>query len=393
MRSVLSRTDRAWAEINMSNLIHNARALQKALPKGCDIMAVVKADAYGHGAAEVSRALEREGINAFAVATADEGIALRKAGINGEILVLGYTPPMRAAELWRYRLSQTVTDSEYADELSGCGKPLSVHVKVDTGMHRLGESCGHADSIERMFGLKYLKVSGIFTHLCVCDSEEADDIEFTDTQARRFRSLLSELERRGITLPKTHMQSSYGVLNRLGEGCGWARIGIALYGAAALRSGGKYVDLRPVLALKARVALVRDIAAGESAGYGRRFIAPRNTRLAVITIGYADGVPRGLSCGRGYALVRGRRAPIAGLICMDQLTIDATDIPGISRGDIVTIIGADGAEEITAAEAAQRAGTIPNELLCRLGDRPQRVYICDNAYRITEESLGRYASI
>lgn len=373
------RTERAWTEIDIGNLIHNARALRCALPEACGIMAVVKADAYGHGGVEAARALSREGVSAFAVATIDEGAALRRNGIGGEILILGFTDPLRAPELSRLRLSQTIVDSEYAAELDRAGKPVTVHIKVDTGMHRLGENCDNVSAIEAMFRLKHLSVNGIFTHLCTLDGGGTGGAEFAELQEQRFRILLGELKARGVRIPKTHVQSSYGVL-RCNDGCCYARVGIALYGAASLKSGGRYIDLRPVLALKARVALVRTISSGESAGYGLMFTARRDTRIAVLTIGYADGIPRNMSRGRGCALVRGRRAPIIGNICMDQLMIDVTDIPQVKRGDTATLIGHDGAEEITAMQAAQAAGTIPNELLCRLGGRLERVYIREQAY-------------
>ncbi len=368
---------RVWAEIDIGSLVHNVRALRGVLPRGCDIMAVVKADAYGHGDVETARALSREGVSSFAVATIDEGLCLRRNGIRGEILILGYTGPKRAAELSLYRLTQTIVDYDYALELERARKFVRAHIKVDTGMHRLGESWEHVSRIEEMFKLRHIKIVGIFTHECVSDSAAAGDVEFTRMQERRFGELLEKLKDRGIDIPKTHVQSSYGVLG-CSEGCACVRTGLALYGAVRLESGGRYVDLKPVLALKARVSLVRTIAAGESAGYGRAFTASRDTRIAVLPVGYADGVPRSMSNGNGYVLLRGRRAPIVGSICMDQLMIDVTDIPGAARGDIATLIGADGHEEITAVKAAKCASTIPNELLSRLGGRIERVYIYEN---------------
>ncbi len=378
MSMTLCPKGRAWMEVDLGALAHNARALRKALPRGCDIVAVVKADAYGHGGIEVARALSCEGVGSFAVATIDEGLRLRRNGIMGDILILGYTDSKRAAELSRYRLTQTLVDYVYARELECAKKYVRAHIKVDTGMHRLGESWEHISRIEEMFKYRHIKIDGIFTHECVSDSEAPGDVEFTRLQEQRFGELLKKLKERGIDIPKTHVQSSYGVL-RCGEGCAYVRTGLALYGAVRLESGGRYLDLKPVLALKTRVSLVRTIAAGESAGYGRTFKAPKDTRIAVLSIGYADGIPRSMSGGNGYALLHGRRAPIIGNICMDQLMIDVTDIPGCSRGDTATLIGSEGLEEITAMQAAKCAGTIPNELLCRLGGRLERVYIYENA--------------
>ena len=362
--------DRAWVEISLKDLQHNAAVIQKTLPEGCEIMAVVKANAYGHGDVEVSKALSRVGIKAFAVATIDEGIHLRKRGVRGEILVLGYTNPRSARTLSKYRLSQTVVDAQYARELSGMGKKLRVHLKVDTGMHRLGERYDHAQEIAQVFDCPRLRVSGIFTHLCVSDSNNAEDVAFTGEQIQRFYDLLEELKKRNIPIPKIHVQSSYGVLNYPEMQCDYARVGIALYGAVGKTK--QDIDLKPVLSLKASVALVRTIAAGESVGYGREFVAQRETQMAVLPIGYSDGVPRNFE--GSYALLQGSRAPIIGRICMDQLMIDVTDIPGVKRGDIATLIGRDGMDEISAVQAAANAGTIPNEVLSRLSGRLERVY-------------------
>lgn len=369
--------DRAWAEINLANLRYNVRAFQEILPAGCEIMAVVKANAYGHGDLPVSACLNRIGINAFAVATTDEGISLRRAGIKGEILILGYTPAARASALFHYRLSQTVADAEHARELNCFGRAIRVHIKVDTGMNRLGESYRHVSEIASVFDCKNLKVAGIFTHLCAPDSPDEADVAFTKRQIQCFYELLDQLKARHIPVPPVHVQSSYGILNYPGLQCGYARIGIALYGVLSTLGANTRcsLDLRPVLALKSRIVLARTIAPGESVGYGREFIAPKEMRIAVISIGYADGFPRSLSMGKGCVLIGGCRAPILGRICMDQLIADVTDIPDIRRGDAVTLIGRDGSEEITAEETAFRAGTITNELLSRLSDsRLERIF-------------------
>ena len=365
--------DRAWVEIILKNLCHNARALQEALPKGCRLMAVVKANAYGHGDIEVSKALNRIGVRAFAVATIDEGIRLRENGIQGEILILGHTDSLRALQLYQYRLSQTVVDVQYAAVLSNTRKPVQVHIKVDTGMHRLGESYDHASKIAPLFHYGHLKVNGIFSHLCVSDSIKAEDINFTKLQIKRFFGLLEELKAYQIEIPKTHIQSSYGVLNYPEIRCDFARLGLALYGAS--HKGKQNVNLKPVLSLKARVVLIKKISAGESVGYGRQFVAERDTRIAVLPIGYADGIPRNLGNEQGCVLLHGCRAPIIGGICMDQLMVDVTDIPNIKCGDTATLIGCDGTDEITVKEVAENAGTIPNELFSRLSSRLERIFI------------------
>lgn len=376
-----SGTDRAWAEINLANLRHNVKILGEALPGKCKIMAVVKGNAYGHGLAPVAVCLNRCGISSFAVATVDEGIILRKNRVKGEILVLGYTPAERAGELFGYSLSQTVADAEHAKELNSFGKPIRVHIKVNTGMNRLGEDCGHVFEIASVFNLKNLKVEGIYTHLCASDSLKEQDTEFTKRQTDNFYELLDKLAEMDIRIPPVHIQSSFGVLNHPELQCDYARIGIALYGVLSKygQSTKLKPDLKPVLALKSKVALTRTVEAGENIGYGRDYTMPCERKIAVVSIGYADGFSRSLSA-KGYVLINGRRAPIIGKICMDQLMVDISDIPGVKRGDVVTLIGKDGTEEITAEQAAFNAGTITNEFLSRLGElRLKRVYLdCEN---------------
>lgn len=368
--------DRAWAEIDWNHLKHNVEILKTAMPQECKLMAVVKANAYGHGDVKVAGYLNEIGVSDFAVATIDEGIHLRTHNIRGNILILGYTDPQRSSELVGYRLVQTVADYKHARQLNATQQRIEVHIKVDSGMHRLGEDCANMEEIAEIFQLRNLKVSGIFTHLCVSDSTRAEDIAFTNAQLQQFYSLLKDLKQRSIALPKIHIQSSYGILNYPEVKCDYARIGIALYGALS-SPGDKtkiQADLSPVLSLKTRVALIRQIASGESVSYGRMFTAARNTRIAVLPIGYADGIPRDLSNGKGGVLIHGHRAPIIGRICMDQLMVDITDISDVKRGDVATLIGQDGCERISAEEMAGSAGTITNELLSRLGERLERIY-------------------
>lgn len=359
--------ERAWLELDEDALRHNAAVLTRALPPGCRLMAVVKADAYGHGAARVGLCLNKAGVTAFAVATVDEGAALRRAGVAGEILVLGYTPPERAEALAEFDLIQTLLSEPYARALEARGVPLRAHLKLDTGMHRLGYDPADLPAVCRGYRMKHIRVCGIFTHLCGADSREEADIRFTREQAAVFRGVLEALRRADIRPGKTHILSSFGLLNFPELGGDYARVGLALYGACSPGAAG--LHLRPVLSLRARIVLVRTVAKGEGVGYGRQFRADRDSRVAVVSIGYADGVPRALSNGAGRVLTEGREAPILGLVCMDQLMVDVTDIPAAEAGSVVTILGRDGALEITAGEAAARAGTIPNELLSRLGSR------------------------
>jgi len=370
-------TDRSWLEFDLENLKHNAVALQAAMPDGCELMAVVKADAYGHGAMIVSTCLSEIGIKAFAVATIDEGIRLRRNGIKGEILVMGYTSPLRAKELQKYHLMQTLIDFKYATALDQMGYDINTHIKIDTGMHRLGLNVDDVCDVAQIFQLIHLKVSGIYTHLCVSDSINTEDNAFTYRQIKDFYHLLKTLVMEDIKLPKIHIQSSYGLLNYPKLRCDYARIGIALYGSSTTLGDqtNLRIDLRPVLSLKSQVVLIREIKHGDSVGYSKAFTAKRDSRIAILPIGYADGLPRNLSCGNGDVLIHGRRVPIIGRICMDQLVVDITDVPDVNIGDIATLIGKDGLAEISAAEVAQKSGSITNELLCRMGKRLRRKYI------------------
>lgn len=366
--------DRAWIELDLDNLRHNVNEFRNALQPGCELMAVMKAEAYGHGMYEAAVCVSRMGVNAFAVASVEEGIRLRRFGISGEILILGYTDPERAKELCRYDLTQTLIDYPYARLLNQQQRAVKVHVKVDTGMHRLGFGVEKADRIAHVFSMKHLKVCGIYTHLCAADSLEAEDVRFTKQQIGSFYGLLEKLKERGIAIPKVHIQSSYGFLNYPELSCDYVRAGIALYGVLSAPGDRTRLelDLRPVLSLKSKVVLIRKIRRGESVGYGRAFTAERDSRIAVLPLGYGDGLPRNLSCGRTQAVIRGQRVPVIGRICMDQLMVDITDAQGIFVGDTAAFIGWDGSLEAAAPDLADQSGTITNELLSRLGGRLTR---------------------
>ncbi len=367
---------RAWAEIDMDRLKHNVNQLKLLLPHDCQLMAVVKSNAYGHGDIEISKSLNKVGVYAFAVATLSEGIELRNNKIKGEILILGYTHPDEAPLLVRYDLTQTVVDYEYAEILDSTGLKIKVHIKIDTGMHRLGESNDALSNLDRTYNCKNLIVGGTYTHLSSADSAEPSNILFTKEQIKKFYSTLNYLKSHNRNPSKIHIQSSYGILNYPELDCDYARVGIALYGVLSKENEKTKIRaaLEPVLSLKARIVLTKEIQEGESVGYGRSFIAVKRTKIAVLCIGYADGIPRSLSCGKGYVLIKGKKAPIIGNICMDQLTVDISDIPDVQQGDIATLIGDDGNEAITAEQVASLAGTITNELLSRLGNRIERVY-------------------
>lgn len=365
---------RAWIELDRAALRHNVEYLRALLPPGCALMPALKANAYGHGAALIAGELSALGVRAFCVATVFEGMELRRRGIRGEILILGGTHPRHVPLLARYHLTQTVVDLPYALELNARGQAVSVHVKLDTGMHRLGESCENPAGLRRIFACENLRVTGAYTHLYEDDLARPEDRAEARAQARAFYQAAEELERAGCRIPKVHLLASGGLLHCPDLGGDYARAGIALYGQlstkAAWRSSGG--ALRPVLSLKARIVLIREVPQGEGAGYGHQFKAERRTRIAVAAIGYGDGLPRCLSGGVGAALVRGRAAPVAGRICMDQTLLDVTGVPEAAVGDTAVFIGKSGDREITACDVAEQAGTISNEILSRLGPRLER---------------------
>lgn len=371
---------RAWIELDMDALEHNVRFLQSRLPSGCKLMPAVKANAYGHGAVPIARELNRLGIDSFCVACVSEGIELRKAGIKGEILILGYTSSDQFPQLRRYHLTQTVLDYTYAKCLQQSGVRLHVHIAVDTGMHRLGIRCEDTEQIAAIYGIKNLAVDGIYTHLSACDSDSPESRSFTECQIAAFFQVIEVLKAKGCPCRGLHLLSSYGILNYPDAAADYVRPGIALYGLLSRDEDCDRIfdmpSLRPVLSLKAQVSSLRILHSGESAGYGLSFTADHDMKLAVLSIGYADGLPRALSGGNGRVLINGYSAPVIGRICMDQTLVDVSRISKIDPGDTAVLIGRSGMQEITAGELAECCGTITNEILSRLGERLERTRNC-----------------
>ncbi len=369
--------DRAWIELNRNALHHNVSELRARLPESCALMPAVKANAYGHGAIPIAKELNRIGIHAFCVASIFEGIELRQKGISGTILILGYTHPMQFFLLRRYRLTQTVIDYPYAVELNRYGKQLRVQIGIDTGMHRLGERSEHIEQLCQLFQMKNLKIEGAYTHLCVSNTYLPQDQAFTQKQARAFYGVISELKARGFNCPKIHLLASSGVLNYPEFAGDYARVGIALYGVRSSKQDydRSAANLQPVLSLKARIAAVKALDQGERAGYGLALVASHPMKIAILSIGYADGLPRSLSCGVGAVLINGHRAPIVGRICMDQTIADITHIPNVTAGDTAVQIGISGSEIISVYEIAEKTDSITNEVLSLLGARLNRTII------------------
>lgn len=363
--------ERAWIELDLEALKHDIRELRRIMPEGCSLMAVLKDRAYGHSVFETACVLSEMGVNAYAVATVNEGIQLRYFGIKGTILILGYTDPSRAKDLVRYKLCQTVFDLDYAKELNSQKKKVTVHIAIDSGMHRIGIDHNDIQSISEVYKLPYLYVDGIFSHLCVSDSDIDDDIRYTNFQIDNFNRVIDKIEAMGNKVNVKHLQNSYGLINYPSVKCDYARIGIALYGVDSEEGINKNtdIDLQPVLSLRTKIIQIRTLPAGETVGYGRAFTTGRESRIAVIPIGYADGLPRSLSGEKANVIVCSKKVPIIGRICMDQCMIDVTDVPEAKVGSIATVIGTDGDTTITAQEVAKQADTITNELLSRLGRR------------------------
>ncbi|WP_449536368.1 serine racemase VanT catalytic subunit [Ferdinandcohnia sp. Marseille-Q9671] len=369
-------TSRAWAEIDLGALRGNLKQLKGILPEQTKLMAVVKANAYGHGAVKIAKELSDQGVKSFAVATIAEGIELRKNGVKGEILVLGYTPAQQIGEIKKYKLTQTVIGVSHAKQLNKQGVAIRVQLKIDTGMHRLGTDASQLSDLKEIYNCKHLHVVGVFSHLAVSDSVRSEDIAYTDMQIDRFNQTCKWLESQQLPLGQRHIQASYGILNYPHLQYDYARPGIALYGVLSKNDPVRTdVELKPVLSIKARVAMVKTLQPGEQLGYGRAFTVTRMMKTAVITIGYSDGIPRNME--NGNVLIRSQKAPIIGRICMDQLVVDVSAIEAVQAGDIATLIGRDGSEQITAEEVAEKCGTITNELCSRLGSRLEYVYKSD----------------
>ena len=368
---------RAWAEVDLDAVLANHNAMRRLLPKNVGIAAVIKADAYGHGARRIARLLEQD-VEYFAVAMTDEAEELRRDGIRRPILVLAHTPSGDLARLARYNIETAVSTIDEAREIylyaAAHNTSVGIHIAVDTGMTRIGFPCTDvaADEIAEISKMDGVRIKGIFSHFADADSS---DLSYTRLQTERFIEMNEKLTARGVNIPIRHICNSASAAG-CGEKFDLVREGILLYGLAPsadteLSSFGKPC---PAMSLRTHISNLRRVPAGTPVSYGCTFVTERETVIATIQAGYADGVPRILS-GKGDVLIRGCRAPIAGRICMDQMMADVTDIEGVSVGDIVTIFGADGDELISADELAAHAGTISYEIVCGISKRVPRVYI------------------
>ncbi len=373
------KMNRAWAEINLDNIAHNVREIAKRIGKMTEMMAVVKADAYGHGVMETVPTLLDSGASRLAVSMLDEAIQLRKIGIKVPILVLSYTDPVRAEEIIQNNITQTVFSHDLARALSKAavklGKQARIHVKIDTGMTRVGFKPGYS-AVKDVVAINHLPgmiIEGLFSHFASADELERD---YTMLQYERFENIVSELNRIGILIPVKHIANSATIIQYPNLDMDMVRPGIILYGLYPSEEVDKsIIILKPAMELKANIILVKEVEAGVPISYGRTFITKRKTRIATLPIGYADGYSRLLS-NRGRVLIHGEYAPIVGRVCMDQCMVDVTDISReVKTGDVAVLIGAQGENCITADEIAKLTDTIHYEVVSLIGKRIPRFYL------------------
>jgi alanine racemase len=372
---------RTWVEVSLDNLAHNYNVIRQKMPEGSRFLGVVKADAYGHGAVPVSRMLEELGAEYLAVSDLEEAVQIRRGGVNLPILILGYTPPEYATLLAEQNFVQEINFLDYGKQLQqqllGTGLRLKTHVKLDTGMSRLGFfAYDHPETVEEiraLAGMEHLILEGVFAHFSVADSTKPDDVAYTKLQYTRFCEMLDQLAAEGITFSIRHHANSAAIMQYPEYALDMVRSGIATYGlfpSAALRG---CMDLKPVFSLHTAIAQIKPFAADIPVSYDRIYTTPSPRSIAVIPVGYADGLMRRLS-ENTTLLLHGKRVPIVGRICMDLCMIDVTDVPEAKVGDTVTIIGENGGEINTCDTLADIAGTIPYEILCGISKRVPRLY-------------------
>jgi alanine racemase len=379
----MDRYVRVYARIDLDAIIHNVSSISRITNPNSQLMPVVKADGYGHGAVPICKELSNIGINRFAVATLEEGIILRKNGIDKEILILGYTPDELANELIEYNLTQTIYKQSMAYNLSKVAvelnKTAKIHLKIDTGMGRIGfmpdkESIGIIGTISK---LPNIEIEGIYTHFSTADEL---DKTFTNTQIDRFDKFIEKLKNNNINIPIKHAANSAGIIDMNDSHMDFVRLGIALYGLYPSDYVNKEkVKLHKALSLISHIIHIKEVEAGTPIGYGGTYVTQKKSKIATIPVGYGDGYDRLLS-SKGKVLINGEYASIVGRICMDQFMVDISHIPNVNDLDEVILIGKQGDNEITADDIANIKGTINYEVVCQLGKRIPRVYVKNNEY-------------
>lgn len=371
-------------EIDLQALRTNLCQVRTRAGEARQVLAVVKADAYGHGAPRVARTLQEAGVEVFGVAIVEEGIELRKAGIERPIVVLGSIYAGQEKDVFTHCLTPTLFDLEAARRLdryaAKAGRRSPYHLKTDTGMGRVGFRPEELEGVlQELSTFENLEMEGFFSHLALADDPRHP---FTDQQLEIFRNCLAQVQAAGFNPSYRHLSNSAALFSREIPECNLVRPGIVLYGGLPSEDFAGSLSLDPVMSFRTSVAHLKTVPAGTGVSYGHRFVAGRETVLAAVPVGYADGYSRALS-GRGEVLVCGRRAPVAGTVCMDWTMIDVTDVPGVKVGDQVTLLGRDNGNRIAAEEWAEKAGTIPYEVFCQVSKRVPRIYK-DSGVRIQE---------
>jgi alanine racemase len=366
------------AEIDLEALAFNLNQVRSLVGREKKILAVVKANAYGHGAVAIVRELADLGIDCFGVAFVQEGMQLRKAAIEKPILILGGIFPFQISEVFSFDLTPVIANLELAHSLDAearrQGKRLAVHIKIDTGMNRLGIPCEHVDEFFDAFRrFDYLEIEGILSHFSSADLNDRESTEFTRKQAERFREALKEIESLGLVPPLIHMANSSAIMEGVIPELNMVRAGLMLYGAYPSKHLRSVVPLKPVMTLETRVMHIKALPPGVPISYSRTFHTQRESRIAVLAIGYGDGYRHCLS-NRGKVLIQGREVPVVGSICMDLTMVDTTEITEARAGDEVVLFGRQEGKSIAVEDVAQWAGTIPYEVLCGIGPRVPRIY-------------------
>ncbi len=378
---------RTWAEINTDNLIHNFGVVKQHLKQDTKVCCVLKADAYGHHAPHIARALLRGGADWFAVSNIEEALQLRSTDISIPILILGYTPPECAEILINNSISQCVHSYEYAKALSREVAKLhgtvKVHIKIDTGMGRIGfkysDNRAFIDEIENACFLKGIKAEGIFTHFAISDVLE-NGRAFTLSQFDKFNKTVNILKNKGINFKYKHCSNSAAIFNYPEFQMNMVRVGIVLYGLSPFGNESRDLNLKPVMTMKTVVSHVKTIHKGDTVSYGCKYTADDDKRIATVPLGYADGFLRSNGNASRFLLINGRKAPIVGTVCMDQLMLDVSDIENVCVGDEVTVFG-DSAFICTADDIARANNTINYEIVCSVGKRVPKVFIENGEYK------------
>ena len=375
----MNKHSRVCANIDLSAIMHNMEAMHQNIDPDTKIMAVIKADGYGHGAVPIAKEIEHlDYVYGYAAATVEEGMILRNNGIQKPILILGYIFPDQYEEVIRAEICPSVFTLEMAEELSAAaqkvGKDCRMHFAVDTGMSRIGYQVTEeaADEMAQIAKLPHMIVEGIFTHFAKADEY---DKTFTKEQIQKFRKMIAMMEDRGVSIPVKHCSNSAGIVELPDFNMDAVRAGITIYGLYPSDEVKQdIISLKPAMALKSFITYIKEIGPGTEVSYGGTFKAEKAMRIATVSAGYGDGYPRNLS-GKGEVLIHGKRAKILGRICMDQFMVDLSGIPEAEEGDPVTLVGRDGDQEITMEDLAEISGGFHYEIPCLIGKRVPRRYV------------------